>query len=83
MIRQPTPESVIEDLHRIRREISDRFGGNISAIAKDAADRLACSGRPIWKPHLEADETGSGATRSPPAPAGGFFGQGDPFVDGR
>jgi rRNA-processing protein FCF1 len=74
MIRQPTPESVIEELHRIRREISDRFSGNISAIAKDAADRLACSGRPIWKPHPEADETGSGATPSRPASARGFLG---------
>ena len=76
MIHQPKPESIIEELHRIRREISDRFDGDIAAIAKDAAERLARSGRPIWKPHPEADETGSGATRRPPAPAGGFLGQG-------
>lgn len=83
MILQPKPEPIIEELHRIRREISDRFDGDIAAIAKDAADRLARSGRPIWKPHPEADETGSGATRSPPAPAGGLLGQGGPLVDGR
>jgi len=53
MILQPKPEPIIEELHRIRREISDRFGGDIAAIAKDAADRLARSGRPIWKPHAE------------------------------
>lgn len=53
MIHQPKPESIIEELHRIRREISDRFGGDIAAIAKDAADRLAKSNRPIWKPHPE------------------------------
>ena len=53
MIRQPKTESVIEELHRIRREISDRFGGDIAAIAKDAADRLARSGRPLWMPSEE------------------------------
>ena len=50
MIHQPKPESVVEELHRIRREISDKFGGDITAIAKDAAERLARSGRRIWKP---------------------------------
>ncbi|MEX0687081.1 MAG: hypothetical protein WD072_00245 [Pirellulales bacterium] len=53
MIHQPKPESIIEELHRIRREISDRFGGDVALIAKDAADRLAKSGRPIWTPHPE------------------------------
>ena len=50
MIHQPKAESIIEQLHRIRREISDSFGGDISAIAKDAAERLVSSGRPTWKP---------------------------------
>jgi hypothetical protein len=55
MIHQPKSEheSVIAELHRIRRDISDKFGGDIAAIAKDAADRLAQSGRPIWKPRTE------------------------------
>jgi len=42
------PESVIQEFHRVRREISDRFHGDIDAIAQDAARRLAESGRPIW-----------------------------------
>ena len=83
MILQPKPEPIIEELHRIRREISDRFGGDLTAIANDAADRLARSGRPIWKPHPEADAKATDVSRSPPAPAGGFLGQGEPFVDGR
>lgn len=41
-------ESVIQELHRLRREISDRFHGDIDAIARDAARRLAESGRPVW-----------------------------------
>jgi len=43
----------VEELHRIRREISDKFGGDITAIAKDAAERLARSGRRMWKPSKE------------------------------
>lgn len=54
MTQHPESESIIEELHRIRREISDRFGGDLSLIAKDAAERLAQSGRPIWQPHPEA-----------------------------
>ena len=50
MIQKPKAESPIDEIHRVRREISDRFGGDISAIADDAAQRLASSGRPIWQP---------------------------------
>ena len=50
MIQEPKTESPVDEIHRIRREISDRFGGDISAIADDAAQRLASSGRPIWHP---------------------------------
>lgn len=47
---QNTTESPIEEIHRTRREISDRFGGDVFAIAEDAARRQAASNRPIWKP---------------------------------
>ena len=50
MMGKPKTESEIEEIHRIRREISDRFGGDIVAIANDAARRLAASGRPVWEP---------------------------------
>ena len=43
-------DSTIDDIHHIRREISDRFGGDIFAIAEDAARRQAASNRPVWKP---------------------------------
>ena len=49
MIQEPT-ESPIDEIHRIRREISDHFGGDIAAIAEDAARRQAASGRPVWQP---------------------------------
>ena len=51
---QKTTKSPIEEIHRTRREISDRFGGDVFAIAEDAARRQAASERPIWKP--EHDE---------------------------
>jgi len=50
MIQKSTPESPIDEIHRIRREISQRFGGDISAIAEDAARRQAASGSPVWQP---------------------------------
>lgn len=48
MIQKTTAETPIEEIHRIRREISDRFGGDIAAIAEDADHRARMSGRPIW-----------------------------------
>ena len=62
MIQKPKTESPVDEIHRIRREISDRFGGDISAIADDAAQRLASSGRPIWQPKR---------TNKPMHPSGG------------
>lgn len=47
---QKTVDSTIDEIHRTRREISDRFGGDIVAIAEDAARRQAASKRPIWTP---------------------------------
>lgn len=49
MIQKRT-ESTIDAIHRTRREISDRFGGDILAIAEDAARRQAASNRPVWQP---------------------------------
>ena len=47
-------DTTIEDIHRIRREISERFGGDVSAIAEDARRRQALSGRPSVS-YAEAD----------------------------
>ncbi|MCA9233627.1 MAG: hypothetical protein KDA57_23505 [Planctomycetales bacterium] len=56
-MKQKQTDSTIDDIHRIRREISDRFGGDVFAIAEDAARRQAASNRPVWKP--KHDESGS------------------------
>ena len=47
---QKKTDSTIEDIHQTRRAISDRFRGDIFAIAEDAARRMAESKRPVWKP---------------------------------
>lgn len=47
---QKASDSPIDEIHRIRREISDRFGGDIVAIAEDAARRQAAADRPVWQP---------------------------------
>lgn len=68
-------ESPIDEIHRIRREISDRFRGDVAAIAEDAARRQAASGRPVWKGSpaaipIRPSESGSLRTGESPAPAG-------------
>jgi len=64
MSRKMKPESPIEEIHRVRREISDRFDGDISAIAADAARRAAESGRPMWRPKSTGSATESGQASS-------------------
>ena len=57
-------DTVIEELHKVRREISDRFHGDIDAIAQDAARRLAESGRTVW---VRGGQTDRPARSSKPA----------------
>ena len=75
MIQKSTAETPIEEIHRIRREISDRFGGDIAAIAADADRRARASGRPIWQPkttNRTMQQSGDADTSSngPPPPVG-------------
>lgn len=43
-------DKTIDEIHEIRFEISDRFGGDVFAIAQDAARRQLESDRPLWRP---------------------------------
>ena len=43
-------DPIIEELHEVRREIAKRFGGDIHRISKDARQRQAQEGRPVWHP---------------------------------
>lgn len=49
-MKRKISDSTIEEIHQTRSEISDRFGGDIFAIAEDAARRQAVSNRPVWTP---------------------------------
>lgn len=78
MIQNPKTDPIIEEIHRVRRAISDRFGGDVHAIAADANARMAASGCPIWKPSDNKPIHGSGEvnpgqmeTQSSPPPDAG------------
>ena len=43
-------DPIIEELHDVRREIAKRFEGDIHRISKDARQRQAQEGRPVWHP---------------------------------
>jgi hypothetical protein len=71
-------DPVIEEIHQTRRAISDRFNGDIGAIAADAAARQSSSGHPVWKPEAPnkraTSDRGLGGPRGsggPPKPRGG------------
>lgn len=40
-------DSTIREIHAIREQLSDKFGGNIGAILADARERQRMSGRRI------------------------------------
>ena len=46
--KQTTTDPILDEIHRTRREISERFGGDLHAILDDARKRQAASGRPVW-----------------------------------
>ena len=51
MIEKPTTtDPILDEIHRTRREISERFGGDLHAMLEDARKRQAASGRPTWSP---------------------------------
>lgn len=58
MIQKTKPDTTIEDIHKTRREISERFDGDIAAISADAEERATQSNWPVWIPpnHTESRE---------------------------
>lgn len=49
-MNEETLDEVIQEIHRTRQAISERFHGDIYAIAADAARRQAEENRPTWSP---------------------------------
>ncbi len=48
-MKQTKADKTIDEIHEVRFEISDRFGGDVFAIAQDAARRQSDSDRPLWR----------------------------------
>ena len=42
-------DETIDEIHRTREQMADKFGGNIDAILEDARKRQAASGRLVWQ----------------------------------
>jgi len=42
-------DTTIEDIHRTRMRLAEKFGDDIAAILEDARKRQEASGRAIWQ----------------------------------
>jgi hypothetical protein len=50
MIQQTTNrDTIIDEIHRTRQRMAEKFGGDIAAILEDARKRQEVSGRAIWQ----------------------------------
>ena len=59
-------DMTIQEIHRTREQMADKFGGDIAAILEDARKRQAASGRPVW--HGRPSNTGTQPTAEPDQP---------------
>ncbi len=50
MMQKPMTDPIIDEIHRTRREMSDKFDGDFVAMLDDARRRQEASGRPVWQP---------------------------------
>jgi hypothetical protein len=58
-------DTILDELHRIREQLAEKFGYDITAIQEDARKRQEASGRAIWQgPSSKAlKPTGNGEAR--------------------
>ncbi len=42
-------DPILDEIHRTRQQIAEKFGGDITAILEDARKRQAASGHPEWR----------------------------------
>jgi hypothetical protein len=50
MIQKTTNrDTIIDEIHRTRQRMAEKFGGDIAAILEDAWKRQEASGRAIWQ----------------------------------
>jgi len=49
MIPTHNTDPIVEEIHQTRRQMAERFGGDVGAILGDARKRQAAAGRPVWR----------------------------------
>jgi len=49
MIPKAEVDTTIDEIHRTRERLAEKFGGDIKAILEDARRRQAASDRPTWQ----------------------------------
>ena len=42
-------DSILDEIHRTRQQMAEKFGGDITAMLEDAWKRQEASGRAIWQ----------------------------------
>lgn len=47
-------DTTIEEIHRTRRRIAERFKGSLLAMIEDARRRQEASGHPMWRPQASS-----------------------------
>ena len=57
---------VVEEIHKIRRAIHDRFGGDLKAILADARNRQSQTSRPVWQGPYADPPSGKNLERRKP-----------------
>jgi hypothetical protein len=57
-------DPTIEEIHRVRREMSEKFAGDFRRMLDDARARQAKSGRPIWRGTTESPVTPNASSTS-------------------
>jgi hypothetical protein len=58
MTQKPTDrDTTIEEIHRTRRRIAEKFGHDLAAIVEDAKKRQGTSGHEIWKAKPQSSAT--------------------------
>ncbi len=50
-------DTTIEEIHRTREQMAEKFGHDIAAILADARKRQEASGRAIWRGPLPLQES--------------------------
>ena len=50
MIQKTTKrDTILDEIHRTRQRMAEKFGGDLAAILEDAWKRQEASGRAIWQ----------------------------------